>query len=1148
MRSSFCAIMPRTFTGLLLGCLLLAATLSARAALSNPKTAGKNGGAMSVLFILGRGAEGWLSVDPVVAKQLADEGYLVRSANDQEPLTTEYLRQFNTVVVVGLEDFQGGGYYNVGSSTLLNTAKTVGLLHRYVEDGGGLVFVPVMAEAGSQVSDIYNAALAPWKMKIGWETVRDDPNQVAEKLLSNYMWTKNITVHPITEGVKALLYPGQLLRWDDAYPTNPLMPQDAAWQVLVRGEATSQGMRNVNYKWSPADAGKSPALAAVRQAGKGRVGVVGLGAYYLVTHAYYAKKDEKGNPSTNLGENFVGLLDGVVYAKGDGKTPSDWGILFKNMLRWTAEAGTQAGLGGTPEEWTSKLAKIEVPNDPIPDFAAVNWKTLTLPTTWSHRVGGIKWWRGSPFYDEVQDPLVQKPQQMNKILIGAHSAYSDGKGTVADWVKAAKAAGFKAIVFTERFENLKGEEWSKFIDDCKANSSADFACMQGMDIADTQGNRFLILGNTNFPTGGMLSADGKALEMTARLSLGFSGHIAVMHRTGNNPTLPKELFRHFQGVSVYTYAAGKDGRYGLVDDAFEAYKWQLYNASNPVPIVVHELADPSEVAKNATIGFQEIVPSQDALDAIRYFRYGMSHFFENPQRYFISEGPIIDGFTIFNKDIGVCELNRDHWRALIGATSPDPEATINQAVLYDREKIARRWTPNKASFAETIDGEHDYQRYFMLEVTDSKGRRAISPHLRTVARGYFTRCGDRQNWFGAAGSYTGIWPSGTHGINYIYPSFPAGVETETFFAKEHPLATKMSLPFASNAMTFTDFNIDCKYIRPTQYGMDAWRIENTIPTTTYEAYARVGKWHDVATEMPDRNLTTLTTVETVLRAKKAFSPAGGLFPVVNAVDASNTYVNWKDGQAVEGKFDRKAETLIDLPAGASVGNYFLLTPLTISGKGEMGWRAEAGKEIPAGTEWKTAYVYLPRAWRASMGAEGPMPWSMKLTQGTMSTLGLVNMTAKNYGVAGTLKAGGPVKMLPLKISGLNGNWPAAMWTSDGSAYEAWSGLLKPKAIDGVTTSLPFLAHIGVCDNIGYAALPNTADVKFYAGNTLIASNPDLVLAFTLWTKKEAGIEVHNPTDKAITARITSAPIPGKYKVNKTVTVPAGSTVHVRLPK
>jgi len=494
---------------------------------------------------------------------------------------------------------------------------------------------------------------------------------------------------------------------------------------------------------------------------------------------------------------------------------------------------------------------------------------------------------------------------------------------------------------------------------------------------------------------------------------------------------------------------------------------------------------------------------------------------------------------------------------------------IREAILYERGRIARRWLPNQPSFSELIDGEHGYQRHFLLVVTDAQGRRAISPHLRTVTRGYFTRCADRQNWFGAAGSYTGIWPSGTHGISYIDPLFPTPVarhsvagdisapagrttpaETEQFGGK-NPLATKMHFPFASNAATITGYIVDCRYLKPITYGMDAWKIENTEPTRTYEARALVTRWHDIDTGIKDyRGLVgKLTAVEATMKSKVVASPASAVFPIINRVDPKAAYVHQDGKQLVRGQLDGKAETVIHLPAGASLGDYLLLRPLSVTGKGELGWKAEPGKEIPAGTEWHASYLYVPPtdAWRASLGATKPTPWTMRLRQGKLeSVLGTVNLTAEDYLVRGTLEAGGEAKTLPLCIRGLHSNWPAALWTPRNTSY-TFSGLHQPKPLPG-TQSSTFLSHIGIFDGVAYATLDASEDTAFFVGNTLTASDPSLVLAHTLWTAKEAGLEVHNPTDHAIAARVTSPrDLKGLYRVDTRVSVPAGSSLRLILP-
>ncbi len=1100
----------------------------------------------SALFIIGSGS----TIDSEVVKALQAQGIQTQAVSETEPLTAEYLRQFATVVLVSIDSYDGGGYYAPGGSLLANTVKNIDLVHQYVADGGGVIVVPHIG--GYEGAATYANILKPWKMKIACETIRDPEHQLSAD--SVYRWTKNVTDNPITEGVKSLLYPTTSFRWDDQYGSYPLLPGDPAWTVLVRGENSSQGMRSLQANtWEKGDGGVAPAMAAVRTAGKGRVAVFGLSSIYLVTNSF-----SKGY---QVGEMTTGPLEGIVYRDGDGKTTSDWGKLFANAIHWTAAAGVKAGFGGKPEPWVTKLPYLtwaQLPNNPVPDFAVIDWKAQpTLPSWATHTCRPVAW-RGRYFFDDIPDPRVTAPQQMNRVLIGARSTYSDGSGTVAEWAAATKAAGYSVLVFTERFENFTPAKWEKFIAECQDNSTDDFVCLQGLDIADSYGNRFLIMGNENFPTPKILTADGKALQETQRLSLGFARQIVALHRPGTSALNP-ELARHFQAISVYTYANKENGNYGVVDDGYPAYQWQLKSSSNPVPIVVHELTAPNDVATKGTLGFQLIIPSQNAYDTAQYFRAGIGHFFEDPQRYFITEGPIIDSWSIFNREIGLPELNRDHFRAQVGASSPDPATTISNVVLYDRDSIARRWTPNTVHFSETVDGEHGYQRYYMMVVTDSKGRRAISPHLRTVDQGYYTRCGDRQNFFGAALQYTGIWPGSTS-TTFFQPAMPVAGYGEVMrpYGGAIPgnnMANKLQLPFASNSVTFTDMVIDERYRTTTQYGMDAWQLHNTVPNRTYELRATVSKWHDMPTgiEKNDDLFKELSGVDVTMRSRMPIQPTNALFPVILTTGGSE-YQYFQDGKMIIGKLDGKAETILDLPAGTSMGIILLLTPMAVSGKGEIGWRADTNQLVPAWSEWKTSYMYVPLAWRSTLGADGPTPWSMNMAQGKLnSTLGCVNLIAERNGVSGTLKAGGEVKNLPLRVSGLNANWPAALWTPGKHLMSHTAGgSAVPRQMVDVTTFpglLPrttFLNHIGVYEGIGYASLDNTADTSFYVGNTLMSSNPAIILAHTIWTRDEAGIEVNNPTNAPVSTHISSpAEITDYCHIDCTVTVPAGTTIRLK---
>ncbi len=1111
---------------------------------------------VNVLMVL---QGGLATLDAQVKQQLEGRGCRLQVVSAVEPLSMEALRGYHTVVLVGLDDYGGGEYYSPGGTSLDTVARNIAVLHEYVEAGGGLVVVPNIG--GTDMAATYNEFFAPWKLRLGCETVRDPASALATN--SAYCWSRTIARHPATAGVHALAYPSLLMRWDDQYPLVPLVPDDAAWTVLARGEKTSRGMRSLSGGiWADGIAGKAPVLAAVREAGKGRVAVVGLNPYYLLTHAY--------STAGGIGEMSVGALAGIAYSRGDGQTPSDWGILTANLLHWTAEAGARAGFGGAEGPWKSQLAHMPwapYPDAPIPDGLVMDWAHRQPAQTWREHLPVPGSWRGQYFWDSIPDPRVIAPQQMNKVLIGARSAYSDGSGTVAEWAAAAKAAGYKVLVFTERFENLNPTNWPCIMADCEANSSQDFVCLQGFDIADSYGNRFLVMGSVNFPSPGILTKDGKAIDESNRFSLSFARHLVSFHRPGTS-ALSTELLRHFQAISVYTYAE-RDGKFALVDNGLPSYHWELQAAGNPVPIAVHEMTKPGQVATNSTLGFQLIVPSQDARDATRYFRSGMSHFFENPQRYFITEGPIIDHWTIINPEIGPPELNRDHFRAVVGATAGDTNATIAEAVLFDREGIERRWTPKSVSFTESVDGDLGYQRYFMMIVTDSKGRRAISPALRTVPQGYYQRCSDRQNFFGTAITYSGIW-AGTSDFNYYLPQVPSPFHNETL----HPyggllpgenLANKFLFPFASGPITFTDMLVDERYRLDTRYGMDSWKLHNTMPTRTYELYARVGIWNDMVTSNRPAGMdpynSRLVDVEATVRLREPVQPPTVLFPIIHTVPGNAAY-SYRDGdRLVVSNLNGNAGALLDLPAGATLGTFVLLSPMTVSGRGDLGWRSETYRVLPRGTEWRCHYLHvagLSPDWRAALAAGGEPPWSLALTQGTQDRgPGPIRLHAQDNGVVGQLKAGGAIKLLPVTVSGLNANWPAALWTPGKYLHGHQAGAVSaPRKMADVpvfpgtilTNGETVLNHIGIRDGVAYATLDNSADTAFFVGHTLTATDPALKLAFRYWTKTAAGLEVHNPTAQPIKARIASpAAITDRLRVDLTVEVPPGTTLRRDLP-
>jgi hypothetical protein len=162
-----------------------------------------------------------------------------------------------------------------------------------------------------------------------------------------------------------------------------------------------------------------------------------------------------------------------------------------------------------------------------------------------------------------------------------------------------------------------------------------------------------------------------------------------------------------------------------------------------------------------------------------------------------------------------------------------------------------------------------------------------------------------------------------------------------------------------------------------------------------------------------------------------------------------------------------------------------------------------------------------------MGFDGPTPYVLSLTRGSLDAVRYVaHCAATEGGVAGSVKGAAIPYDLPLAVSGVSPRWTAGVWRSDAPEVIADQCL-----VDGETA---------------YSTLDVTRDVTFYAGSFVRADNPSIVLNLEVWTKGRVVVEVHNPTDAAITTTVqTAAEVRGLHPLEQTVTVPPGASVRVQ---
>lgn len=359
-------------------------------------------------------------------------------------------------------------------------AKRVGAaLRRYVEDGGGLFLQPQPVRYWNTDDEKYwNLVLEPLGARILHEGVFDKTRSYEGRTIGKalFWFTTNIRQHPLTDGVKCLYLP---LHGAGNYSGLVAMQYNADWQVLIRGEpearSYSSGEENAVNLAVEGTFTNAPPVLAVRQLGKGRIVCYPISP--LFTGMNY------GNP----------LWPSVVESAGDpgANRPSQGMKLQMNCYKWLAE----------PALANPSLGTMKRPP----------YKPVAFPKT----LNG-------------DQAVFAGPTEGVRGIFGAHSAHSDGKGTVADYVQVAKAAGLSFIVFNDPLEALTEAKLNQLKADCaEASKADDFYACPGIEFTDGVGNRWAFWGErVVFPDGSFEGGSRTYTQWDGKVVLQY-GHFAA---------------------------------------------------------------------------------------------------------------------------------------------------------------------------------------------------------------------------------------------------------------------------------------------------------------------------------------------------------------------------------------------------------------------------------------------------------------------------------------------------------------------------------------------------------------------------------------------------------------------------------------------
>ncbi len=1112
---------------LILICALVGSFTSV-ADLPDPKTGGVDGKPINLLVISSRANKVNL-IDPEYAGELKSAGYNLHVLSHEDMLTTDYLKQFGAVVLANLP--YAGQEYTVYGFKNRFVEPNLKLIREYVALGGGVVVMPAVSEFGEAYGWTYNAFLEPWGGQLLIQQLKDGASRKNEKGAGAYGAGSIIADHAISSALKdrKVLYPMNVMRWDHSYSCTPVIT-DKNWKILADADNGKTYMALDNSNVGDPLTGNDT-LYAVREAGRGMVAVSAIHSYYTLTMV--------SSTAENIGENGTGVIDFQVMRGEKNGRPSVYGELIDRTLRSFAANSAKNGIGA----WAD-LPKPEATPLPVSP-ATIDWTTQEPPPTWAHRVIPSSGWPRR--YDELPDSAVAGEMQFWKMLIGPRTRYSSGSGTVKDYRKAAVKAGYSAITFCETFEDMTADEWEDLLKDCRNNTDADFVCLPGLNIESYEGQRYLVLGAERFPSPNWLTEDGKRLQAVRMLSLGWFGHVSVVHRPGSG-ALDHRTFKHYTGIGVATY----DTKGKQVDDGFPAYQWSASSDSQPIPIAVHEVTKPSDV-KHAIRGYQQVLPAPTLAKAISYFRFAFSHAFDAPERYFISEGPILDGWSMFNKDIGKAEYNREHLRMGIGVRSED-DTPVTEIKLYDGFDLVRNWNHDQPEFRATVDGSHNKQHLFVLLASDAKGRRVLSPVLRTVCKNYRARCGDRQNWLGTQIVYTGWHRNGLPGYRLELADCNEGI-------LRYETPTILDFPFYGNNVQIQDADLgnhfafgEMKQVAGDAKGMLPIKPKGTVGGKMRYTYFTPLKQKNFSVMLVNAEVTLRKDAELIKPQKGAVNPvladgmrANNLLILPNRPPVKlATVLNLGNNRMEEGDPENAS---CPLPVGSYAGGIVPLTEgLHLDGR-QVGILAAPGKK-PKGTIWTARYLTLRGRryhWKvnrtrgskedlvddraeqalAEMGFRGKTPYQLELKQGKLErTAYFVHLTAGNGGVAGKCinTSGKPMLMyVPMLISGLDNDSEMILWRSDSDRLEAFAAF----------------------EEKGYASFDADKTVEFYVGNAAIC-DPKLTVSMVTWGKDTAWFRVHNPTERDITCDFATAAAAKNFKQIKTsVTVPAGRSLEIK---
>ncbi len=630
---------------------------------------------------------------------------LLETTNAKPGELYDAIRPFNCIVISS-EPYS----FPVLTPQIEKSAEIVGKdLVRYAKEGGGIFFIlSSQRQIGFGNEAYYNIILQQFGVKMLKEGIFDSSTafqSVSSFAIapSTYFTTNNIKNSPVTKGIRSLAFPKY---FNNESPGVATLQLDGNWNTVVAGQATAKSYALSDYQMTDKIVAHNAELpiAATRAIGKGRVLV-----YSLAARDAFINFELDQWPQTT--ESAGNIARGI---------PSDGIKFILNGIRWTGEASKDDSSFGTYEPPVIK---------PITFQKSVNWDAV----------------QGIPPY----------PQPEVYGTVGAHSSYTDGKGTVAQYAQAAKAAGLSYIVFTDPLEQLTEEEFEKLKADCEAASHDGFYASPGMEFTDSTGIRWAMWGNTVvWPKATIenlgktyVQWDGKIIHNFGIFAerCGYAQNAIVDYKPLHEANIhPSNMWWYFD-VFPFSYDL-TDGTAREIADNVQEYLYALRDIRWISTQAFTRMTSPQQVAlaaKTCVTSVRNIMFVPNVLNATT----GATDLSTGVTQY-VTQGPRILQW-------GAENVQMDHPAQGFGSErvpsrfAVSSDVGIKEVIVHDANYgVVRRYAGHGAKeLARQFEMKHDKQHYLLLEVVDTNGKRAISNFLFLKSYKYgLYRCGDNLNF------------------------------------------------------------------------------------------------------------------------------------------------------------------------------------------------------------------------------------------------------------------------------------------------------------------------------------------------------------------------------------------------------------------